>query len=264
MGGVSGRGHADWPHRMRWRGWRVGTLIIWLALGVTLAGCADAIVAPSPAPPPIATATATATAIPATPTTAPKPVRTVPCNAPVAPTRVFPAGELQHPFLLTGDAFSSCVLLRLVIPSPAGGAPQTGGKVILVNLTQQWLWAYADQHLAFATPITSGQPYLWTPEGTFQVLRKERDTTFSSPWAPGSPFYYTPEHVNYALFFREKGFFIHDAPWRRYFGPGTDVPHTNADGTEETGSHGCVNMATGAGAWLYGWADVGTTIQIVS
>ena len=183
------------------------------------------------------------------------------CQTPSAPATMMDVKLLQHPFTLDGGP-ASCALLRLVIPAPTGGVPAIGGQLILVNLTQQWLWAYQNGTLVSATPITSGQPYLWTPQGVFHVLYKVQNTTFYSPWGPGSPWYYSPEHVDYALYFRDKGYFIHDAPWRHAFGPGTNIPHTDPDGTRETGSHGCVNMPPAAGAWLYQWANPGATIVI--
>ena len=185
------------------------------------------------------------------------------CQTPSATAAMLDVKLLQHPFVLDGGP-ASCALLRLVIPAPAGGVPSVGGQLILVNLTQQWLWAYQDGTLVTAMPITSGQPYLWTPQGTFHVQYKVEDTTFYSPWGPGSPWYYSPEHVNYALFFRDKGYYIHDAPWRHAFGPGTQTQHTDPDGTQETGSHGCVNMPPAAGQWLYNWANPGATIVITA
>ena len=147
-------------------------------------------------------------------------------------------------------------------PAPFGGVPQMAGKVILVSLAQQWLWAYQDQQLVYATVVTTGRPELPTPTGTFQVIWKVTDTEFISPWPVGSIYYYSPVHVNYAMLFLDGGFFLHDATWRHYFGPGTNVPHTNPDGTQETGSHGCVEMPLGAAAWLYGWSPYYTTILI--
>ncbi|HEX6800477.1 MAG TPA: L,D-transpeptidase family protein [Ktedonobacterales bacterium] len=151
----------------------------------------------------------------------------------------------------------------LPAPDPAGGAPALGGQVILVSLAQQWLWAYQDGQLVFTNPITSGQPKLVTPLGEYQVRAKVADTTFYSPWGPWSPYYYAPEHVSYALLFRTGGYYLHDAPWRGAFGPGTNIPHTDPNGARETGSHGCVNLTTAAAAWLYHWANVGATVLIV-
>ena len=157
-----------------------------------------------------------------------------------------------------------CTSETKTMPRPYGGIPQYGGQVIVVSLSQQWLWAYQDQRLVLASPITTGMPQLPTPRGSYFVQSKETNVTFYSLWPPGSPFYYAPEHINYAMFFRDIGYYIHDAPWRHAFGPGTEYPHTNPDGTRETGSHGCVNMPTPAAATLYTWAHVGARILIVA
>ncbi len=154
-------------------------------------------------------------------------------------------------------------LTQIVAPPPPGGAPAIAGQVILVSLSRQWLWTFQNGWLVSASPVTTGQPALPTPTGIFHISKKVDDTTFYSPWPPGSPYYYTPVHVNYALLFRTGGYFIHDAPWREVFGPGTNVPHTDPDGTWETGSHGCVEVPTSFGAWLYGWAGYGTTVDII-
>lgn len=148
-------------------------------------------------------------------------------------------------------------------PAPAGGVPQVYGQLILVSLSQQWLWAYQDRHLLYDTPMTSGRPDLPTPDGSFYVHYKVYDVMFTSPWLPGSPYYYTPVHVNYGLYFLDDGYFIHDASWRQVFGPGTNYPHTDPDGTVTTGSHGCVEVPTPAGAWLAQWAQDGAAVVIV-
>lgn len=147
-------------------------------------------------------------------------------------------------------------------PQSPPAAPSEMGQVIVVSEAAQWLWVFQDRRLVYATPVTTGRPTLATPRGTFHVLSKSRDIVFRSAWPQGSPYYYTPEHVTYALYFRATGFYIHDAPWRTSFGPGSEVPHTNPDGSRETGSHGCVNVPTAAGAWLYAHIAVGATIAI--
>jgi hypothetical protein len=149
------------------------------------------------------------------------------------------------------------------IPAPSYGAPQINGQVVLVSLTQQWLWAYQDQRLVMASAVTTGMPQLPTPTGVYHIMMKESNVEFYSPWPYGSPYYYTPEHIDYAMLFREGGFYLHSASWRHAFGPGTNVPHTDPDGTWETGSHGCVNLPVNAASALYGWIGIGATVIIV-
>lgn len=194
--------------------------------------------------------------------------RHVACQIPPQqPTMMTPA-ELSDP-VQVGVTYNEdgyprrCTVPGLAVPPAPGGAPDVAGQVILISLSQQWLWAYQDRNLAFANPVTTGKEWLWTPQGTYHIQYKVQDTWFYSPWGPDSPYYYAPEHVNYALYFRDKGYYIHDAPWRHAFGPGTNVPHTSPDGTQEDGSHGCVNVATTAGKWLFDWTQVGATVIIV-
>jgi lipoprotein-anchoring transpeptidase ErfK/SrfK len=148
------------------------------------------------------------------------------------------------------------------VPSPDVDIPIVEGQLVVVSLNQQWLWAYYNGQLVYATPVTTGRPQLATPSGTYHVLRKRADIMFYSPWPKSSPFYYEPEHINYALYFRDSGFYIHDAEWRQVFGPGSNVPHSTPAGDDETGSHGCVNVSFEASKWLYNWADIGATIVV--
>ncbi|GCE23933.1 L,D-transpeptidase [Dictyobacter kobayashii] len=131
-----------------------------------------------------------------------------------------------------------------------------------MNLSTQWATFCNNGTRDNSYAITSGQPDLPTPAGVYHVFTKLSPTTFYSPWPVGSPYYYEPTHINYALEFKEGGFFLHDAWWRSTFGPGTNVPHTDPQFGEMTGTHGCVVMTTDQAAWLYSWAPIGTTVNI--
>ena len=171
--------------------------------------------------------------------------------------------QLPSSATLTPVGDCHCTSSEIKVPYPTVGVPNIGGQVILVSISQQWLWAYQNRALVIASPITTGMPQLPTPRGVYHLMAKESNVMFYSPWPPGSPFYYTPEHINYAMLFRVGGFYLHDAPWRQLFGPGSNVPHTDPNGTYETGSHGCVNMPTPAAAALYSWIGYNVTIEIV-
>lgn len=178
------------------------------------------------------------------------------------------SAELAHPFtrgirLSDSESAHSCVRRGWIIPTPATVVPTQPGQVILVSIRQQWLWAFQDGQMVYANPVATGAPDLRTPTGSFTILRKTANTTFYSPWPRSSPHYYTPEHINYALLFRQGGFYIHDAPWRSLFGPGANSEHLTPGGSPETGSHGCVNVSTSTGKWLYQWAAVGALVLIV-
>lgn len=140
--------------------------------------------------------------------------------------------------------------------------PTGAGQVVIVSIGKQELWAYQNGQLVMTSLVTTGMPQLPTPTGTYHIMMKEANVWFYSPWPYGSPYYYSPEHINYAMLFRSGGFYIHDAPWRETFGPGTNVPHTEPDGTQATGSHGCVNMPTTTASQLYAWIGIGATVVI--
>ena len=162
----------------------------------------------------------------------------------------YPTPAPQHTVTIVSNPGKSHSQTQTLAPQPPSGA----GQEILVSLSKQQLWAYQNGKQVYTTLVTTGMPALATPTGTFSIYNKVADTMFISPWPPGSPYYYSPEHVNYAMEFLTGGYFIHDAPWRSVFGPGT----------EAQGSHGCVEVPTPAGAWLYSWVGYGATVEIVS
>ncbi|WP_161977557.1 L,D-transpeptidase family protein [Dictyobacter kobayashii] len=159
--------------------------------------------------------------------------------------------------------YSELVSTTKPVPVVTTGPTATPGKIIKVNLTAQTISAYDNGTLVHQNLITSGQPNLLTPTGTFQIISKLHPATFYSPWPKGSPYYYAPLNINYALGFQGTLLFLHDATWRGTdFGPGTNVPHTAANGSQMTGSHGCVEMSVDNSAWFYNWATIGTPLVI--
>jgi lipoprotein-anchoring transpeptidase ErfK/SrfK len=126
------------------------------------------------------------------------------------------------------------------------------GKVIVTSVTQERLVALQDGVIVLNTLVTTGRPSLPTVLGTFHIYYKSSPYTMVSPWPRSSQYYYPPSKMNWAMEFESSGYFIHDAPWRSHYGPGTD--------TENGGTHGCINVPAQPMSWLYGWADLGTTV----
>ena len=126
------------------------------------------------------------------------------------------------------------------------------GKVILISLSSQRLTAYQDGQKLLSTLVTTGRPALPTPPGATTVIKKDHPWMMVSDWPKSSPYWYPPSEVQYVLWFREGGYGIHDAPWRSYYGPGT----------EAHGSHGCVNVPLDPMITLFNWADVGTRVVV--
>ena len=152
------------------------------------------------------------------------------------------------------------------VPQVVGVAPEPNptGKHIILSLSKQWFFAYEEGELLLNGPVTTGRPELLTPMGKFRILSKHAPYTFVSPWGPGSPFWYETATSSYALRITDNGVFFHDAPWRPFNGPGTNVPHVDPDGVWRTGSHGCINMRLADAAWTHRWAPLGMPVDIIA
>ena len=154
--------------------------------------------------------------------------------------------------------------LVTAITSTSGGppSPTASGKEIIVSLSHQWMWAYQNGVEVYNSAVMTGRPALATPTGTYHVLLKLHPTTFTSPWPYGSPYWYPPTYINYALAWRDGGFFLHDSWWHSVYGPGTNGWHYDPQFGWQWGTHGCIAMPLNAAAWLYYWAPIGTLVQV--
>ncbi len=137
-------------------------------------------------------------------------------------------------------------------------------RVVIVSLDEQALRVYDHGKLVHSFLVTTGQPDLPSPPGTWWVEGKKHPTVFKSDEPKGSPHWYPPTNITYAMQYHSNGYFFHDAWWRTEFGPGSNYPHQDPDGDPFAGqgSHGCVNMSTSDSAWLYNFVSVYTRIII--
>jgi lipoprotein-anchoring transpeptidase ErfK/SrfK len=124
-----------------------------------------------------------------------------------------------------------------------------GPKHIVVDLSEQWVYAYDGAEEVYAVPTTTGKDGFRTPTGSFTVQRRYRAKSMQGS-GNGESWY--AANVPYILFFTERGHALHGAPWvpGRVFGSG------------QRRSHGCVNLPVMAAAWLFGWAEIGTTVEV--
>jgi lipoprotein-anchoring transpeptidase ErfK/SrfK len=136
-------------------------------------------------------------------------------------------------------------------------------KRIVISLSKQQLWAFDGSHYVMSSLVTTGNPALPTPTGHFPILGKYSPFTFVSPWPLGSQYYYAPSPTTYALLFDNRGYYVHDAPWRGNFGPGSNAA-MGTPGQNYTGSHGCVNVPFTMMQPLYQWATIGTVVDVTS
>lgn len=137
---------------------------------------------------------------------------------------------------------------KLTVVPPA---PRQEGKIIVVNLALQRLYAYENGATLFPTavPITTGKNGFETVLGEFAIYLKEAQHRMTSPF----PGIYYDDVVNYWMPFY-LGYGLHDAPWRSVYG-------TQDYGA--VGSHGCVNMPLNEASILYNWAEVGTRVFVL-
>lgn len=136
-------------------------------------------------------------------------------------------------------------------------------KLILVSTEKQWAWVYQDGKVVYNTPVTSGGPELPTDHGVFHILDKVSPFVFHSPFPPSSPYYYLPSPVTYWMPFDSDQQGLHDAPWRSYFGPGSNLAPTDlGTGNFIEGTHGCVNLPFAAAQFIWDFAPIGTTVVV--
>jgi lipoprotein-anchoring transpeptidase ErfK/SrfK len=130
-----------------------------------------------------------------------------------------------------------------------GGA----GKVIVISLSRQVLTAYQDGTAVLTTFVATGRPALPTPPGTYHIFARYSPYKFISPWPYGSQYWYPSSWTSFAMEFAGGGYFIHDAPWRTWYGPGSNIYN---------GTHGCVNVPYSPMAFLWNWTPIGTTVVV--
>ncbi|MEA2647088.1 MAG: hypothetical protein QOE92_2171 [Chloroflexota bacterium] len=132
------------------------------------------------------------------------------------------------------------------------------GKVIVVSIIKQEVLALENGNVLLDTLAATGRTSLPTPAGVYNIFYKSSPYHMHSPWPRGNQYWYPDVDMKYAMEFIEGGYFIHDAPWRSRWGPGAN--------NEGTGTHGCVNIPRDKGQmdFLYGWADIGTTVVVTN
>lgn len=136
-----------------------------------------------------------------------------------------------------------------------------GPKHIIVNWTAQEAYAYEGSKQVMDTLVTTGVRGVsayGTDFGPMKVLHNEHPWKMHSPWPQGSPYWYPDTTVQWTVFFTWTGESFHDASWEPDYllGPGSQY---NAS----TRSHGCIHLPYNLAQWLYGWADVGTPVDVV-
>ncbi len=139
----------------------------------------------------------------------------------------------------------------LVIPGSSNPAPAPGGggKRIVINLSEQHLYAYQNGALVYSFVISSGKAGSRTRTGNFSILDKYPNA-YASTWDLQMP-YFMGIYWSGSL---ENG--IHALPilsngqtlWAGYLGT--------------PASFGCIILSTENARTLYYWADIGTPVVV--
>lgn len=141
-------------------------------------------------------------------------------------------------------------------PCSTGSLP----KYVIVSISKRHLWACEVHKQVYESPVITGitlYASTTTPTGTFKIASKQTDTVLKGSDEAGS----WNDPVKYWMPFltNQYGTYgFHDATWR----PGN--PFGNIDPSSKDASHGCVELPLDSAAWIFSWAEVGTTVAIES
>jgi len=124
----------------------------------------------------------------------------------------------------------------------------TTTKRIVVDVSEQMLYAYDGATLFMKEPVSTGLELTPTARGTFTVFKMTPARYMQGPLPGVSEQIYDLPGVPWNLYFTEGGAVIHGAYWHDHFG--------------EPWSHGCVNLPPQKAKQLYEWAVIGTKVTI--
>lgn len=158
---------------------------------------------------------------------------------------------LRYPERVEGDLYISADYVRAFKdtgPTEARNASSTSNKRIIVDRSEQMLYAYEDDILFMKESVSTGLELTPTPRGNFSVFKKTPSRYMQGPIPGISDHYYDLPGVPWNLYFTAEGAVIHGTYWHNNFG----TPWSN----------GCVNLPIASAEKLYTWAEVGTKILV--
>ncbi len=124
----------------------------------------------------------------------------------------------------------------------------TSTKKIIVDRSEQMLYAYEGEVLFMQQVISTGLDLTPTPRGLFTVYKKTPSRYMQGPLPGISDKYYDLPGVPWNLYFTYEGAIIHGAYWHASFG--------------KQWSNGCVNVPLDKARELYLWAELGTSVLV--
>ncbi len=160
-------------------------------------------------------------------------------NGIVDPNRIYVGQALTIP---AQDDAGNVTYFEPTTGQPSGPAPTiTNGKQIIVDLSDQRIYAYQDGQMVRTTAVSTGLPGTPTVLGDYNVYWKLTSQTMQGPG------YYLPG-VPWVMYFYQ-GYAIHGTYWHSNFG--------------RPMSHGCVNLPTPEAEWFFNFAEVGTAVRVI-
>ncbi len=135
----------------------------------------------------------------------------------------------------------------VMVPNGALAGPSSE-RHIIIDVSEQRLFAYKNGILDNSFYISSGLYSSPSPQGNFDVLAKKEWVDYTWSYGEGNPNNYSLGLTPWNLMFQPH-FYIHSAPWHNNFG--------------NRMSHGCVNASTENAEWIFHWAEVGIPVDVV-
>ncbi len=121
-------------------------------------------------------------------------------------------------------------------------------KRIVVDRSEQLLYAYEADVLHATYTISTGREFTPTPLGTFRVFKKMPSRYMQGPIPGITDKFYDLPGVPWNLYFTNEGAIVHGAYWHNGFGR----PYSN----------GCVNTKLTDAKAIYDWAPLGTLVTV--
>jgi lipoprotein-anchoring transpeptidase ErfK/SrfK len=124
----------------------------------------------------------------------------------------------------------------------------TTSKHIVVDRSDQMLYAYDGEELYLKTAASTGKETMPTPRGQFEIFYKTPTRYMQGPLPGINEQFYDLPGVPWDMYFTNEGGAIHGAYWHNNFGM--------------QWSSGCVNVPIDVAKKLYEWAPLGTKVLV--
>lgn len=158
---------------------------------------------------------------------------------------------LRYPERVSSEWYVAADYVRPVSGhATSSGTPGAikSNKRIVVDLSEQKLYAYKESNLFMEQKVSTGLPLYSTPRGSFPIYKMTPTRYMQGPISGVTDEYYDLPGVPWNLYFTYQGAVIHGAYWHDKFG--------------HTWSHGCVNLPPEQAEKLYRWAELGATVKV--